>query len=272
MAAFFFPEVVEPPSESDDGSGPEGSLTGSDAAEAPAVRTNKAGSKDTSSTADQLRGRTSTSGPVVAGNPRFMWNVSEDHSPPAPAAVPRPTPKSRRDPTNDKNFSVQDPSGPEGERTVPLRDHGAAPTSPPGGVLRALTSSELPWAVPDGPTRYTTPSATPHDRHRAASSARCRRPRAQLGPRAERWPRRSCMALYEAAPPAVGPTGTTGRARATGATRRRMHISAPPAAGPFGNCGARAGRRSCVTRSGPRRLRMHISAPPAAVCDRILWM
>ena len=29
----------------------------------------------------------------------------------------------------------------------------------------ALTSSELPWAVPDGPTWFTTPSATPHDRH-----------------------------------------------------------------------------------------------------------
>ncbi len=35
MAAFLFPEVVEPPSDVD--SGPEGSLTGSDAAEAPAV-------------------------------------------------------------------------------------------------------------------------------------------------------------------------------------------------------------------------------------------
>ncbi len=70
-----------------------------------------------------------------------------------------------------------------GRGPVPLRDHGAAPTSPPGGVLRqpglpllrgvwaltsselllrqpglplrgvwALTSSELQWAVPDGAT------------------------------------------------------------------------------------------------------------------------
>ena len=71
---------------------------------------------------------------------------------------------SRLDPTNDKNFSshcvetcrVRRRRGP-----VPLRDHGAAPTSPPGGVLRqlglplrrvwALTSSELPRAVSDGP-------------------------------------------------------------------------------------------------------------------------
>ncbi len=44
------------------------------------------------STADQRRGRTSTSAAVVAGNQRFTWDVSEDHSP--PAAVPRPTPKS----------------------------------------------------------------------------------------------------------------------------------------------------------------------------------
>ena len=51
------------------------------------------------------------------------------------------------------------------------------------------------------------------------------------GPNWDRGP------LYEAAQPAVGPTGTTGRARAAGATRRRMHISAPPAAGPFGNAG-----------------------------------
>jgi hypothetical protein len=54
---------------------------------------------------------------------------------------------------------------------------------------------------------------------------------------AVRGPRRtrSCTAAlsrYEAVPPAVGPTGTAGRARAAGATRRRMHISpaAPPAA------------------------------------------
>ncbi len=40
-----------------------------------------------------------------------------------------------------------------------------------------------------------------------------------------RGPRRSCTALYEAAPPAMGPMGTTGRARAAEATRRHMHIS-----------------------------------------------
>ncbi len=90
MAAFVYPEVIEPPS--DDDSGPEGNLIVPDAAEAPVVRTKRADSKDTSSTADQRRGRTSTSAAVVAGNPRFTWDVSEDHSP--PAAVPLPTPKS----------------------------------------------------------------------------------------------------------------------------------------------------------------------------------
>ena len=61
------------------------------------------------------------------------------------------------------------------------------------------------------------------------------------------------MALYEAAQPAMGSTGTMrarpgtmGHARAAGATRRRMHISAPPAARPFG--GSRAA-------SGPEELR-----------------
>jgi hypothetical protein len=53
-------------------------------------------------------------------------------------------------------FSRRDLSGPEGEGNYPLRGHGAAPTSPPGGVLRlmpststrdaCLTSSGLPWA------------------------------------------------------------------------------------------------------------------------------
>jgi len=52
--------------------------------------------------------------------------------------------------------SWRDLSGPEGEGDYPLRGHGAAPTSPPGGVLRlmpststrdaCLTSSGLPWA------------------------------------------------------------------------------------------------------------------------------
>ena len=51
---------------------------------------------------------------------------------------------------------------------------------------------------------------------------------------------------YEAAPSAVGPTGTTGRGRAAEASRRRMRISAPPAARPF--LGSRAVR-------GPEELR-----------------
>jgi hypothetical protein len=167
MAAFVFPEVVEPPT--DDDSGQEGSLTGSDAAEAPAVHTKKAGSKGTSLTADQRRGRAITS---AAGS-----QATQDSCGMSPrttrlrlqnlARLPsrldhRASDAEERNPTNDKNFSVRDPSGPEGKRTVPLRDHGAAPTSPPGGVLRqlslplrgvlALTSSELPLTVPDGPT------------------------------------------------------------------------------------------------------------------------
>ena len=89
-AAFVYPEVIEPPS--DDDSGPEGNLIVPDAADAPAARSKRAGSKGTPSTADQRRGRTSTSTAVVAGNPRFTWDVTEDHSP--PAAVPRSTPKS----------------------------------------------------------------------------------------------------------------------------------------------------------------------------------
>jgi hypothetical protein len=104
------------------------------------------------------------------------------------------------------------------------------------------------------PNLITMPSATPHDRRRR--------------PRAVRGPRRGCTALYEAAPPAVGPTETTGRARAAEAT---LHISAPRAARPFGNRGPRAGRRSCVTRIGPTRLLMRISAPPAAEPARGPW-
>ena len=69
IAAFVHPEVFEPPT--DDDSGPEGNLTVPDAAEAPAVRTKRVDSKGTSSTADQRRGRTSTSTAVVAANPRF---------------------------------------------------------------------------------------------------------------------------------------------------------------------------------------------------------
>ena len=50
IAAFVHPEVFEPPT--DDDSGPEGNLTVPDAAEAPAARSKRAGSKGTSSTAD----------------------------------------------------------------------------------------------------------------------------------------------------------------------------------------------------------------------------
>ena len=46
--------------------------------------------------------------------------------------------------------------------------------------------------------------------------------------------------MYNAATSAVGSTGTIGRVRAAGATRRRMRISAPPAARPF--LGSRAVR------------------------------
>jgi hypothetical protein len=90
VAAFVVSEVCE--LQPDDDSEPEGSLPGSDAAKAPAARTKKACSKGTSTTADQSSGRTSTSAAVVAGNPRFIWDVSEDHSP--LATVPRLTPKS----------------------------------------------------------------------------------------------------------------------------------------------------------------------------------
>jgi hypothetical protein len=92
-----------------------------------------------------------------------------------------------------------------------------------------------PYETRRGPTLYTTPSATLHgrsatplDRHRAACSARRRRPRAQLGPRAVRGLRRSCTALYEAEPPAVGPTGTTGRAQGRGSyASTYAHLGTP---------------------------------------------
>jgi hypothetical protein len=89
--AFVIPASYEPPSSDD--SGPEGDLTVPDAAAAaaPAARSKRAGSKSTPSTADQRRGRKSTPTAVVAANPRFTWDVIEDHSP--PAMVPRSTPK-----------------------------------------------------------------------------------------------------------------------------------------------------------------------------------
>ncbi len=88
--AYVIPAKHEPPS--DDDSEPEGHLIVPDAADAQAARSKRAGSKSTSSTADQRRGRTSTPIAVVAANPRFSWDVTEDHSP--PAMVPRSTPKS----------------------------------------------------------------------------------------------------------------------------------------------------------------------------------
>jgi hypothetical protein len=88
--AFVIPAVYEPTS--DDDSEQEGHLIVPDAADALAARSKRAGSKSTPSTADQRRGRTSTSTAVVAANPRFSWDVTEDHSP--PAMVSRSTPKS----------------------------------------------------------------------------------------------------------------------------------------------------------------------------------
>ncbi len=59
---------------------------------------------------------------------------------------------------------------PEGDRTYPLRGHGAAPTSPPGGVLRhdCLPLRGL-WARLTGTTMGSTgkhgSSTTPSTRH-----------------------------------------------------------------------------------------------------------
>jgi hypothetical protein len=79
-------------------------------------------------------------------------------------------------------------------------------------------------------------------------------PRGTAG-RGPNWDHGPCAghagAAYEAALPAVGSTGTMGRVRAAGATRRRMHISAPPAARPFGDRGLRAG---CELAGGAARL------------------
>jgi hypothetical protein len=97
-----------------------------------------------------------------------------------------------------------------------------------------------------GPNWDRGPRADHAGAARRCTSAGHRRPRDQLGPWAVRGPRRSCTALYNAAPSAVGSTGTIGRVRAAGATRRRMLISAPPAASPF--LGSRAA-------SGPEELR-----------------
>jgi hypothetical protein len=67
-------------------------------------------------------------------------------------------------PTSTTRFFRAAVSAPEGERINSLRDHGAAPTSPPGGVLRQLrlplrvvwdlTSTGLPWAGPGDLTTH----------------------------------------------------------------------------------------------------------------------
>ena len=75
--------------------------------------------------------------------------------------------------------------------------------------------------------------------------------------------RRSCAERYNAAPSAVGPTGTTGRGRAAESSLRRTRILAPPAAGP-----ARGPRAS----GGPEELRDSDRAcgPFAVTSDRLL--
>ncbi len=109
----------------------------------------------------------------------------------------------------------------------------------------------------------TTPSAIPHDRHRATCSMGLRRPRAQLGPWAGRGPRRSCTERYNAAPSAVGPTGTAGHGRAVESSRLRMPTLAPPAAGPA---------RESWAAGGPEELRDSEWAcgPFAVTSDRLL--
>jgi hypothetical protein len=70
---------------------------------------------------------------------------------------------------------------------------------------------------------------------------------------------------YEAAPSAVGPTGTTGSGRAAEASRRRMRISAPPAARPLlGSRAVRGLEELLDPERETTRRRMHASAPPAA--------
>ncbi len=51
--------------------------------------------------------------------------------------------------TRSRISSRQDQSGPEGQGYYPLRGHGPAPTSPPGGVLLPMLYEECvldPWA------------------------------------------------------------------------------------------------------------------------------
>ena len=76
--------------------------------------------------------------------PRIAWRSTQDHF--RDSSVSRITRASLGEggtysPTSTTSFFRAAVSAPEGERINPLRDHGAAPTSPPGGVLRQLFTS-----------------------------------------------------------------------------------------------------------------------------------
>jgi len=76
--------------------------------------------------------------------PRIAWRSTQDHF--RDSSVSRITRTSLGEggtysPTSTTSFFRAAVSAPEGERINPLRDHGAAPTSPPGGVLRQLSTS-----------------------------------------------------------------------------------------------------------------------------------
>jgi hypothetical protein len=116
-----------------------------------------------------------------------------------------------------------------------------------------------------GPYGTVQPDALRHRRLRMTGTEQ---PRGAAGRGPQLFvsgPRRSCTALREAAPPAVGPTGATGRAcgprelRVYACTSRHRRPRDPQ-----GDSGPRAGPEE-LTRSGPTHPRMRISAPPAAV-------
>ena len=138
LAAYVIPEVYEPPS--DDVLGPEGSSAGPAAVNTPAVRSKRAGSTGTPKTAKQRRVRESTSAATLAGEPRTQWDVSGDRTVGPLASGCSTSLDSQVDwiqvttrTSPNETCRVRRGRGP-----VPLRDHGAAPTSPPGGVLRQL--------------------------------------------------------------------------------------------------------------------------------------
>ncbi len=75
---------------------------------------------------------------------RITWKSTQDHF--RDSSVSRITRTSLGEgrtysPTSTTSLFRAAVSAPEGERINPLRDHGAAPTSPPGGVLRQLSTS-----------------------------------------------------------------------------------------------------------------------------------